>query len=245
VLRHQDGLFHEVLDKRESPPQNLDLRLNDRVIAKLEERAEHFKTLSEYAEQAEIWVSMELFCHPQAAILTWLHILDPKFHRSARGKQQQGNLHIHNRDHHIFTALLHQQCYVDEHNRCEADATGTVAVLGSRSPVYCICAGCLPLHCAVQVQAPAPLPDYCLLAFGTLSATSRQHVPGNHNVQQRIGHCTQMRAGFVNRRDAVKECVLLHYSSPKLINCEDRQSATSIFFWFSSDLRRQRRASRE
>jgi hypothetical protein len=59
VLKHQGILFQEVLDKRESPPQNLDLRLNDRVVAKLQERAEHFQTLCEYAEQAETWVSFD------------------------------------------------------------------------------------------------------------------------------------------------------------------------------------------
>jgi hypothetical protein len=57
VVKHQGTLFQEVFDQRESPPQNLDLRLNDRVISKLQERAEHFQTLSEYAEQAETWVS--------------------------------------------------------------------------------------------------------------------------------------------------------------------------------------------
>jgi hypothetical protein len=115
--------------------------------------------------------------------LTLLQIVDPKFHRSPRGKQQQGNIHIHDRDHHISAALLRQQCYVDEYNRYETDAAGTVAVLGGRSSVYCICAGCLPLHCAVQVQAPPPLPDDYLLAFGILSKTSRQRVEGDQNIQ--------------------------------------------------------------
>lgn len=57
VLKDQGKLFQEALKKRESPLQNLDLRLKERVISKLQERAEHFNTLSGYAEQAETWVS--------------------------------------------------------------------------------------------------------------------------------------------------------------------------------------------
>jgi hypothetical protein len=60
VLKDQSKLFQEALKKRESPPQNLDLRLNERVKSKLQERAEHFRTLSGYAAQAETWVSFKL-----------------------------------------------------------------------------------------------------------------------------------------------------------------------------------------
>jgi hypothetical protein len=59
VLKDQSKLFKEARMKRESPPQNLDLRLNERVKSRLHERAEHFNTLSGYAEQAEAWVSFK------------------------------------------------------------------------------------------------------------------------------------------------------------------------------------------
>jgi hypothetical protein len=102
-----------------------------------------------------------------------LQLTDPQFDRSPRREQQQGNIHIHDRDHHLPSSDLHIGRYVHEYNRREADAAGPMAVLGCRGSIHYFRACCLPLHRAVQVQAPTPLPDDCLLALGTFQTTSR------------------------------------------------------------------------
>jgi hypothetical protein len=105
-------------------------------------------------------------------VLILLQITDPQLDRSPRREQQQGNIHIHDRDHHLPAAHVHFGGHGHEHSRYKTDAARAMVVLCCRCSIHYFGADCLPLHRAVQVQAPTPLPDYCLLAFSILPKPS-------------------------------------------------------------------------
>ena len=53
VLEDQKSVFDKILEVRESPKQTLDMRINKRTGTFLDDMIKHFRTLKDYAEEAE------------------------------------------------------------------------------------------------------------------------------------------------------------------------------------------------